>query len=369
MSQELRVGLDYGVATRHAPGVGRYARELCRALARSATTEISLHLLDIGEGASSLVEPALGLEGSRVVARRLKGELSRRAARLLARPLGVESWFGGLDHVHQVLRPLWPVRRATTSLAISELPLPGSQEESELARALAEVDQVHVFSSHYREEVLHRFDRAAESVVQIPVGCDHWRRDLPADLPPRPRDLVLVLGAQRTEREPLTVFRGFEQLVNRGREARLVYAGRRGDASAELERAIAESPHGWRVQLAPQLGERELPGLVGSASVLVHLSREEGTPVTVLEALAVGAAVVASPLPAFREALGDEASWLEGEGAAERAQQLGALLERALEESDPGATARRLELASGFSWEACAAATEAAWRRLATREP
>jgi glycosyltransferase involved in cell wall biosynthesis len=362
---DLRVGLDYGAGTRHAPGVGRYARELVRALAALAPQRAELHLLDVGTAPRTLVEPALGLQGRPAVAQRLIGDVPRGAARLLARPLGVESWFGGLDHVHQVLRPLWPVRRATSSLAVSELPRCGSAAEADLREALAQVDEVHVFSQHYREELGRRFELESERIVQVPVGCDHWKRELHSSEEAPTEDLILVLGAQRREREPLSVLRAFERLVALGREARLLFAGRRGDASAELERALETSPCRDRVRLASDVGEHELPGLVARASALVHLSAEEGTPVTPLEAFSVGTAVVATPLPAFLEALGSEACWVEADESEERASGVLRALERALEDARGAAALRRIELASAFTWEACARATLEAWEARA----
>ncbi len=361
----LRVGLDYGVGTRHAPGVGRYARELTRALAALDSSAASLHLLDIGEGARVLREPALGLAARPAVSARLIGEVPRRAARLLARPLGVEAWFGGLDHFHQVLLPPWPLRSATSSLAVSELPGPGTPSETRLAQTLSEVDQVHVFSRHYREELVRRFGIERERVVQVPVGSDHWLRDLPEHWQPEREERVLVLGAQRYERDPLTVLRGFELLLGSGREARLVFAGRRGPATPELEAAIAASPHSARIELRDDVTERELPSLVARAAALVHLSSHEGTPVTPLEAFAVGTAVVATPLPAFREALGAEAEWLEAADAGERPALLARALERALDSTHGDATDRRRALARAFTWEACARATLQAWQDLA----
>ena len=87
------------------------------------------------------------------------------------------------------------------------------------------------------------------------------------------------------------------------------------------------------------------------AAVLVHLAREEGSPVTPLEAFAAGVPVVASRLPAFVEALDAEGRFVGLEPDADgSAAELASALERTLEESadrsalEAAAETRRLAL-------------------------
>ena len=64
-----RIGLDYWPATTHAPGIGRYARELVRALVQRAEAPY-LCLFDAGPGPRTVPEDALGLpSGSQRVRR------------------------------------------------------------------------------------------------------------------------------------------------------------------------------------------------------------------------------------------------------------------------------------------------------------
>ena len=52
MSRQPRVGIDYLQAVSHAPGVGRYAREMVRALVRQANCP-DLRLFEWGRGGRS----------------------------------------------------------------------------------------------------------------------------------------------------------------------------------------------------------------------------------------------------------------------------------------------------------------------------
>jgi glycosyltransferase involved in cell wall biosynthesis len=108
--------------------------------------------------------------------------------------------------------------------------------------------------------------------------------------------------------------------------------------------------------------ERRMPELMASASVLVHLSDDELTPVTPLEAFASGRPVVASRLPAFVEALEDEAQLVDTATVVEDPSGLADALGQALRDVRGGdAEARRRALAARYTWVDAARATVAAW--------
>ena len=97
----MRVGLDYLPAVTHAPGAGRYARELVRALVRlEEPAGLDLRLLQLGGARATIGEPALGLAGARVRPRLRRLRLPRRlAARIGLTP---ERLLGRLDLFHRV---------------------------------------------------------------------------------------------------------------------------------------------------------------------------------------------------------------------------------------------------------------------------
>jgi glycosyltransferase involved in cell wall biosynthesis len=160
------------------------------------------------------------------------------------------------------------------------------------------------------------------------------------------------------------VLAAFELLRGRGIEARLCFAGRPGSAAPDLDRAVGASPFADDVStLAPD--EPELPALVARSAVLVHLVDEAWTPVTPLEALAAGAAVVATRLPSFEETLGDEATWVAPQVPP---PELSRALERAIADaSDPRAAARRRAVAELHTWDRCAGLTIEVWQRILAR--
>lgn len=357
----ISVAIDYWPAVTHAPGMGRYSRELVRALC-ALPSALDLRLFEVGGGQRLFRDEELGIADSQV--RRFRSRLPRRLWRHALGWCGVEALLGPLDLFHRI-QPDWPpLQKVRAVLPIAELPAAGTAAHGELARQAQAAALVVVFSAAYAERVARELALPAERVQQVPVGCDHWLRDLPADaLEPVQPARILVLGALRAARRPREVLRAFELLYSGGCAAELCFAGAAGDEGLAFERELARSKAAKAVRWLGSPKEREMPALVASASVLVHLSADEGTPVTVLEACAHGLAVVATPLPALREALGQQAFWHPWEDTpALLAERLAEALVAARE---PTARASRQALARPYTWAQNAAHTLALWSGLA----
>jgi glycosyltransferase involved in cell wall biosynthesis len=348
----MRIGIDYYPATTHAPGVGRYARELTRALVGLDGSH-ELRLLDLGRGRRAIPRESLGLASDTFV-RRL--EFPARLRNFLGHVgLGAERLLGGVDIFHQVRLNGPPVRSAPQTFAVSEWP--DSAGESAFLGRLENFAQLFVFCTEYRDRLVGLTGRDPETIHIVPVGADHWLRDLgrppetvDRSYPPR----VLVLGAAYPERQHLLILEACEALSRAGRELQLVFAGSTSVGAAELRSRIASSDLGelvvWR---APE--ERELPELVAQSSLLVHLCEDAGTAVTPLESLLLNVPVLVSPVPAFCEVLGDAASTFDGGGA----EALAAAIHTAL--SRPPSTSERAQLARRYCWRENALASLAAW--------
>ncbi|MBI5433651.1 MAG: glycosyltransferase [Planctomycetes bacterium] len=358
----FRVGLDVWPALRHPPGIGRWVRELVRALA-PLDERPELCLFDVGPGRAELSESAWALAG-RPGVHRVRANVPRGLVAWTGRlGFGAERWLGGVDLFQRTFAASPRVGRVPQVVPVFELHARGSASERELATALAAGGAALVASTWSALEVRDRFGLAAERVHLVPVGCDHWRRDLGhAPTPVEPARIV-VLGAVTAHRSPLAIVAAVAELVRDGRELELVFCGRRGDRSDELARAGTSL--GARLRAIETPIERELPELVGGASLLVHLNDEECTAVTPLEALSLGVGVVATSLAPFVEALGEHARYVPRDvEARELARALADELERA---RDPVARAARVAHAAAFTWDRNARATVEVWRRVLGR--
>ncbi|MEM1449767.1 MAG: glycosyltransferase [Planctomycetota bacterium] len=350
------LGIDYTAGPGHAPGVGRYVRELVRALVRLEDAAARpLVLVEVGRGPRPMEGAPLGLDAAPAVHRR-RLRFPRRACRAL--PGASVLVTRGCDLFHRVAPDAPPIGATPYTLAAAELPEPGTEAGATFASAASRAAATIVFSSDARERVLAATDARADQVHLAPVGTDHWERDLVAPPTRRTTRDVLVLGAIRAARRPLQALRGFEALRASGTRARLLLVGRPGDAAGPFRDALRRSSARDDVRWIETPDEARMPACVAGATALLHLANDEATPVTPLEAMRHGLPVVASPLPAFREALGDDGSWVDADDAAAVGAALGEALEAGEDASRREAVAAR---ARPYTWRACAEAHVRAW--------
>jgi hypothetical protein len=199
----LRIGIDYRVARSHAPGVGRYTRELTRALVPLVSAHFELALLDLGTEPAVLDGSYLGLSASSPHVRRLRAFLPRSWLAPLSRSIGLSAdrMLGGVELFHHTRAPHLPVRNALQTLAVSELPPAGTSAEAAFAAESTRMDGLFVFSAHYERELAQRFgispraSSASPSAASIGAAPCPLRRRAPirpsfSCSAPSPRDVV-----------------------------------------------------------------------------------------------------------------------------------------------------------------------------------
>lgn len=346
----MKLALDHWPGATHEPGAGRYVREFARALVALAEAP-DVTLVEWGRGArvpGALVPERLPAHAS---SRRVPLPRSwlRPATRL---GFGFERLAPRCDLVHAVALPTpFPAPlRAKLSLAVSARP----QDIEPLRSAHMLV----AFSSHARDELARaNFDPARTLVV--PVGCEHFvtPRTARGQVP-----RVLALGRIDEDRSPLALLAACERLHDVGQPVELTFLGRVGDAYDELRARTTRSRISARVRFDSQPDDAKVRTALASHDVLVQLAREDWTPVTPLEGLACGLALVAARLPAYEEALGTCAQW---SAPNPNAEDLAGAISRALADSrDPSHAQSAAAVVAGFRWERNAALTLAGWRSI-----
>lgn len=119
--------------------------------------------------------------------------------------------------------------------------------------------------------------------------------DIPVSTP-----LILGVGRQEPPKGFADLFAALPEVAERHPEARVLIAGRTGTATSELEHRAKRSPIPVRF-----LGHRtDVPDLMSAADVLAFPSHREGSPGTLIEAMAVGLPIVASDIAPNLEVLG-----------------------------------------------------------------
>lgn len=352
----MRVVLDWHAARTHAPGAGRYLRELTRALAERGPEldpKLDLVRLDWGRGPAADL-PAEPRPSADLATRWVRRPLSRGWSRY---------WDGGLTRL--VGQGWWHTARVDlcvepgvcTSLAVAELPSTplARQQWTRLAQRSR---LVVVFAPAWRERVAAALQVPLERVQVVPVGCDHWSRVAPRVQ--RGKD-VLVLGVRHTGTGLEALAQAAASLRKDGWAGRLVCAGRPGSADAAL-RAL-DPQAAWLMLAEPR--EAELPALVAHSGLLVYLPPDPGTPVTPLEGLALGTPVLCRRSEVLVEALGVQAAWFDEATLADpraMATAMGAAL------SAPVSSNAR-DLVARHTWAHCAEAHAKLWRMHASPVP
>jgi glycosyltransferase involved in cell wall biosynthesis len=361
VTTSLRVGVDVTALLAGNTGVARYVREV---LASARSHDISLVPFAIGRGEH---RSALG-DGVRRL--RIPLRLIHRSWSVLGRP-SVDRLVPGCDVVHtpDLLPP--PTRRPVVltvhdvvALEHPDLHPPravriqGAQVEAARDRAT-----IVIAVSETTAGALRARGVPDDRIVVAPNGVT----ELPApDASLVPDDPYLLAVGAITPRKGLDVLAAALAQASVPNRLRLVLAGPEGWRSAAVLAAIRARGVEHRVLRTGWVTDAQLAGLYRHCLAVCVPSVAEGFGLPVLEAASLGAPVVASDIPVFREvgagavALycepGDEGSWAR---ALERVVDDTGLRRRA---SIAGPAAAR-----PYRWERTSAMTVASYHRAAGR--
>lgn len=363
----MRVGLDGLPLTSLKTGVGHYTFELARALANtepSSSFEVvypstypPISLIETGAGAP--LPDNLKLERVRV------GLLARHwwsvGLPRYVRRRKVELFHGTNYDV-----PLW--RQCATVLTIhdlSHLLHPETHEKRSVRRARRRLplmaraaDAIITPTESVRREVCEQLKAGPEKVFAIPEAARACFRPLAfAETEDVRRrlgiggDFLLTVGTLEPRKNLAVLVNAFEEVIRaRPRSnTQLVIVGSRGWLIGPLFEAIDKSPARDRILLPDYLHDEDLRALYSSCRAFIYPSIYEGFGLPPLEAMACGAPVIASRIPALAETTGGAALLFDPGNVDELTQNILELLEdengrRELSTAGQGRAAL-------FSWE------------------
>lgn len=369
----MRIGLDGLPLAYVKTGVGHYTFELARAL---AGLDPASQFEIVYPSTSPSVN--LPLDGDGLP---LPGNL--QLARVPVGPIGRHWWSAGLPryikrsgfdlfHGTNYDVPLW--RRCATVLTIHDLSLllhPGTHRKRSVSRArrrlpvmMRAADAIITPTESVRREVCEHFKTSDAKVFAVPEAARACFRpiDFAATEIARRRlgvnnDFLLTVGTIEPRKNLVTLVRAFEEVARVLPESnlQLVIAGGRGWLSGPIFQMMEKSPARDRIVLTDYLHDDDLRALYGSCRAFVYPSLYEGFGLPPLEAMACGAPVIASRIPALAETTGDAALLFDHTSANDLAQKILALV------GDENATQKLskagLKRASEFSWEQTAQLT------------
>jgi glycosyltransferase involved in cell wall biosynthesis len=349
----LRVALDVTPAVTAKAGLARYTEQLWRELARR--DDVDVHAFALGRGPDG----DFGLPLTR-------RHLPLRALRPLWRALRwprAETFAGEVDVVHTIALTPIPTRRPQVVTIHDLLPIthaelypPGADRGQRAELAEARRARVVVTTCEATaDEIVRVAGFPRERIVIARPGVLPPSGDAPSPVEP---PFVLAVG-QVTPRKGFDLIAEAAALLG-GDCPPVVLAGPDWWRSDDVRRRIAEVDVHRRVRFLGPVDDATLAVLYRAATVVCHASRGEGFGMTCLEAMAFGAAVVATDLPPIRELAAGAVELVPVDDAAAFADALRSLLEDETRRQALGEAAR--SRADEFSWERMAAGVVDAYR-------
>ncbi len=381
----MRIGIDGLPLTAPKTGVGHYTFELARALANREPGS-SLEIL------YPSTYPPVRLredEGENP----LPDNLS--AIRVPVGPLSRHWWSNGLPrylrngkldlfHGTNYDVPLW--RRCATVLTIhdlSHLLQPQTHEKRSVRRARRRLplmaraaDAIITPTESVRREVCEHLRVGSEKVFAVPEAARACFGPMPFAATAEARrslgvgeDFLLAVGTLEPRKNLTVLVSAFAEVARAlpGRNTQLVVAGGRGWLSGPFFAAIERSPVRDRILLTDYLHDAELRALYASCRAFVYPSLYEGFGLPPLEAMACGAPVIVSRIPALLETTGDAAWKFDPENVGELAGNLIELLEESGEESRRKLSTIGQQRAAEFSWDRSAQLTWSVYQEALQR--
>jgi glycosyltransferase involved in cell wall biosynthesis len=323
LSPVITIGIDYTAAVHQSAGIGRYTRELVKALAahpgNSFNPQFRLFVADGDNRAPDLLLP--GSNFSWHTTRLTKRWLERLWYRLHL-PVRIEAWTGHLDLFHQPDFVLPPVRQGTpTLLTVHDLSfvqepdsvMPGMTRHLNrwVPWSVARADHVIAVSEATRQDLIELYGTSPEkiSVLYHGVTTDFKpikdRNTLTAvrqkyGLSNRP--FILSLGTVQPRKNYRRLVQAFAQLDPL---YTLVIAGRKGWGVEGILADVEKLGLAERVHFPDFVADDDLPALYSAASLFAYPSLYEGFGLPVLEAMACGTPVVASKRSSLPEVVGE----------------------------------------------------------------
>jgi glycosyltransferase involved in cell wall biosynthesis len=219
-------------------------------------------------------------------------------------------------------------------------------------------------------ELHYRVPRDRIRVVHLGVA-EEWFQEAPAAaaraesalLPELQPGYFLFVGTLQPRKNVATLLQAYDRLDPRIRaERQLVIAGRYGWGAEPLRRELERRRADKRVLWLDYVDQDALRRLYREAAAFIFPSLAEGFGLPVLEALASGVPVVASDLPAVREAANDHAIFTSPHDPDALADAMRCAL--SVDRSAPADAGRRA-WARRFDWRTCAQRTCAVYREVA----
>ena len=378
----MHIGIDYTSAATQSAGIGRYTRELIRAL----FTLPSPHRYSLFYASANRVSPsAIRHLPSATRIRRLPFH-DKWLVRLWHRlriPIPVELVTGRVDLFHSpdfLLPPTLP--GVPTLLTVHDLSFvrdpdsawPSLREflSRAVPRSVRRATHVLADSQTTQDDLIELWGTPAEKITVVYSGVDARFQPIrdravldrvraKYRLPPGP--FILSVGTLQPRKNYARLIAAYAQLTT---EAQLVIAGGKGwmfdDIFAQARRLGLKD----RVHFPGFIEDEDLPALYSAASVMASVSTYEGFGLPLLEAMACGTPAIASNVSSLPEVIGDAGLQVDPRDVDAIAQALQQML--TLPDLRERSIAAGSERARSFTWDKAACQLLALYDRIGPKQ-
>lgn len=365
---QLTIGIDFTSASRQRAGIGRYARELVRGLAR--LDQSNCYLLFVPRDAyPDLIDlefpPNFTIRRAPLTERVLAALWQRAGV-----PLPIEAFLGRVDVLYSPDFLLPPTRARRTIVTIHDLsylrvpecfpPTLKSYLDRAVPRSLRRADLVLADAQSTRNDLLELYGVSPERVQVLYSGVDkRFSPNIPMNEQERVRskyDLhsryLLSVSTIQPRKNYVRLIQAFSNMKPQTPNLRLLISGGKGWMYEEVYSTVEKLGLGDRVLLPGFAAEQDLPALYAMATLFVYPSLYEGFGLPVAEAMASGVPVVCSNASSLPEVAGSAALYFNPLDV--RAMQ--DAIERALDDESMRKDLRQkgLDQVQQFSWDRAA---------------
>ncbi len=373
----MKIGIDFTSAVRERAGIGRYARELIRALAQIDHTHAYV-LLAPRDARAELARLPLPPNFTLV-----RAPLTERALAILWHrlrvPLPVESFIGRVDAFYSPDFLLPPTRARRTLVTVHDLSYVRLPEcfptpllnylNRAVPRSVARADLVLADAASTQRDLLdvYRVPLAKTRVLYSGVEA-RFSPQVSAAAQARVRELtrgkpyLLAVSTIQPRKNYVRLIEAFAKIANSElavadaqfaiRNLQLIIAGHRGWMYEDVFQTVERLGLSDRVIFPDFFADEDLPALYAGATVFVYPSLYEGFGLPVAEAMACGAPVVCSHASSLPEVAGDAALYFDPRDVGALAETLRRVLSDAALRAD--LRARGFAQVKQFSWDKAA---------------
>lgn len=385
----MRIGIDYTAAVRQGAGIGRYARNLVRALADlDDRSEYTLFVAGgWGEGDGLGPWPA----NFRIRSVPLSDRWLQILWQRLRLPVPIQTVTGPLDLFHSPDFVLPPTAGTPAVLTVHDLSFLRVPEcyvpafrrylETAVSRAVARAERILADSESTRRDLIALMDVDPDRVIRIYPGVEsRFQPILDPETLSRTRQryhlpdrFILGLGTLQPRKNYSGLLEAFHQLLNTATddtsqaaiddsELHLVIVGGKGWLYDDFLRQMHEAGLEGRVHLTGFVQDVDLPAIYNLALAFAFPTWYEGFGLPVLEAMACGTPVVAADNSSLPEVVGRAGLLVD----AADPQAMASALARLLSDGDlrGNLVAAGLEQAKQFRWDTAARMLLGVYERL-----